>query len=130
VELKCSIRLSGDRLDPREVSAALGIAPTEAREKGDPTPTRHATRVGKQPTGVWILDAPAPMAATVEPALKWAVDTLASLPKPASTLPTVEHVDVILGVFGSGGNAGIEVSPNLLAAISANGAGLFVDVYT
>jgi hypothetical protein len=52
---RVSVHLSGDRVDPDAVTAALGVTPTKAWRKGDRVPSKRGGKILRW-TGMWSLE--------------------------------------------------------------------------
>lgn len=70
-----AIRIFGEIVTAREITERLGIAPTEAHEKGEQIRTRSA-RAATWTTAVWLLDSGLPTTSPIESHVEALLDKL------------------------------------------------------
>jgi hypothetical protein len=128
-----TFRVSGDALDPDEVGAVLGLAPTRAFAKGQEVAIDHkAKTTRRQPTGIWLLTTQERVASTsLERHL---VHLLEAVEPAAPALARLRAqrglaVDVFCFWESATGHGGPELSASTLARIAALDAGLGIDFY-
>jgi hypothetical protein len=123
-----TFRLFGDSLDPKAVSAQLGVEPSYAHAKGDLVPSRQA-RIHRRSVGTWQLASAAGDGATLEAHLSDLLDRL-----PADGVRSVTAVgyqaDFFCGLFLDVSNEGLILTPETLGRIASLGATLGLDIYS
>jgi hypothetical protein len=112
-------------LEPDEVSARLGVAPTRAHRRGE------SRRPGSPalPTGGWFLRREALPPSLPSDAI---VELLAGLPADGSfwsALRSDYKVQIRVAVHTDGWNRGFSLSPTALARIAATGIEVDLDLY-
>ena len=126
-----ALHVSGEALQPAEVTRLFGVEPSESETRG--VPLRHADgRTIRTPTaGRWTLGVPASLADAFN--FNEVVDAvLAKLPKDAAiwravgALGTI-HVSVSLALDESNGEMWLE--PQLLSFLGERGVGVHVEIY-
>ena len=120
------LRLSGDDLDPDEITALLGAAPSLARRRGDP---RGGRRGGTSPCGQWHLEAEA---TEPEDLPAQVAGLLASLTPELATWQALSaryRIDLFCGWFMQDSNEGSDLPPATLLALAERGITLGLDIY-
>lgn len=125
--VRASLRVFGDTLEPEEVSALLGHAPTRAHRKGD--------KVGPggrsiEPTGAWILDSRISEKAEVEDHIESILALLTSDHDEWARLTDRFSASVLCSVFLDQYNEGFELSPRICRSLAARGLVVAFDVYS
>lgn len=126
--VKVSFRLSGDDLDPTEVSRLLGVEPTRAHAQGD-THSNSQGRVYYRRFGLWLLRGSDDGEASLEEGLIGMLDRL----PPDAIVALVERgykADFFCGLFLDHFNEGVVLSPSTLGRIARLGAELDLDIYS
>ncbi|MEM8850678.1 MAG: DUF4279 domain-containing protein [Pseudomonadota bacterium] len=136
-ETAAALRVSGDDLDPDEVTEILGHKPDWSYRKGETRVSRRTGEVirdadGRQPvwrTGVWGLRVerrhPADLEAQIWELLRLVSDDITVWDK----LNDKYSIDVFCGWFMHRSNDGLSVTPPLLHALGERGVTLDLDVY-
>jgi hypothetical protein len=127
--LRAALRVLGDSLDPEDVTALLGIAPSRAHRRGDLL--RHGTREVPARTGSWVYSR------GFEHTEEWNLDSaitalLADLPDdPAiwDRLTNEYRADVFCGLFMGAQNQQAELRPATLARLTERQLSLALDIY-
>jgi hypothetical protein len=126
-----ALHVSGETLQPQEVTKLFGVEPSESETQG--VPLRHAdgTTIRTPSSGRWTLGVPASMADAFN--FNEVVDAvLEKLPKDAAiwravgALGTV-HVSVSLALDESNGEMWLE--PQLLSFLGERGVGVHIEMY-
>jgi Domain of unknown function (DUF4279) len=121
-----SVRFFGDDLDPDEVSALLGCAPSNHYRKGDLiSPGREYRRRH----GAWILAAGDREPEAIDEQLSSIFAKLTQDVEVWKTLVSRFDADVFCGLFMTESNEGFSLSPTTLEALAARGLGIGFDVY-
>ena len=120
--------MSGDDLDPNEVTEALGRAPTFAAKRGELRKSGQSTI--RQPTGVWLFQ----LGDSKEWVLADAIRTLLkTLPPPTDVWAQLARrfeLRISAGLFLEQWNRGCELSSELVAELAARHLGLDLDIYS
>jgi hypothetical protein len=127
--VKVSFRLSGDDLDPSEVSRLLGVEPSLVYARGDTYSPGTAGRAYTRHFGMWSLKSDVEEGAELETHL---VSPLDRLP-PEALLLLVQRgyrTDFFCGLFLDHHNEGVGLSPATLGRIARLGAKLELDIYS
>jgi Domain of unknown function (DUF4279) len=124
-----SLHITGDGLDPSEVSELLGGAPSHAYRKGDDIrmspdrPERLARR------GLWKREAaptePEDLNVQVIEVLQGLTSDLARWARVSNRFRAV----IFCGWFMKDGNEGAEIAPSTLRLLGERGIGLALDIY-
>jgi len=126
-QLTACFRLFGDDLDPRHVTAELGLGPSYQHYKG----TLRGPRTQKPwPEGLWSLDSGLPESATLEAHLGALLDKLEA--KRSFINRYLQHgwkADLFVGYFSDSGQGGLALSASMLKRLGAFGVALDVDLY-
>ena len=123
---KVKLMVFGFDAEPAEITAVLGVEPTNAWLKGDAV---TSTALNGQPSNGWAKLSPAdPDRTTCEEGVR---ALLSSLPGPETfrALPAGCDVQVTCTLFGYTERPYVYLPRDLLAALAAIGASLDVDVY-
>ncbi len=121
-----TLRLFGDDLDPDEVSRKLGGQPTLARRKGDVIPD-ETKRVAE--TGSWLLSSERQSKNTLESQIEALFNRLTADVAVWRDLAGRYHADLFCGLWSEAWNRGLELSPEVVAAIGERGLRLGLDIY-
>lgn len=125
--VRVSLRLSGDDLDPAEVTEKLGCRPTEARRRGEILPDARYHRVAR--TGSWRLEGTDEPSIQVEKQVTNLLERLTGDPAVWRDLSGRFSVDVFCGVFLEAFNRGFVLSPTLLRQLADRGLEIGFDIY-
>ncbi|MGQ3210372.1 DUF4279 domain-containing protein [Shinella sp.] len=123
------LRFSGDDLDPEEVSRILGTQPTKGVKKGG----THATPKGKEivaRTGMWTLSTPDESPSDLDKQVAALFSVLDGDLDACRALAVRFHGNIFAGLFLSGFNEGLSLSPAKMRAIGARGLILDLDIYS
>jgi hypothetical protein len=126
-----ALHVSGETLQPGEVTRLFGVEPSESETRG--VPVRHAdgTVIRTPSTGRWTVGVPASLADAFN--LNEVVEAvLAKLPKDATIWRAVGalgtlHVSVSLALDDSNGEMWLD--PQLLSFLGERGVGMHVEIY-
>lgn len=130
---RASFRLVGDALDPDEVSAELGLAPTWTAAKDQEIPVGRQGRTSRrQSTGVWLLASEDHVDSTaVERHLVHLLDAVEPASAAVDALRRRQELRADFFCYwpSATGHGGPEVSPGTLRRIAALDAALGFDFY-
>lgn len=127
--VRTSLRISGDDLDPDDITNQLGVRPTLAQKKGDEIVDTGQQRVAD--TGVWLLAGKQSAHGTLEQEITAILDLLTDDLRVWHSLTRRFKVDCFCGVFfeqeSSGG--GFSLSPSLMKALVERNISIGFDLY-
>ncbi len=117
-----SLRIFGERLDPEDVTAALGCPPTQAYRKGDRVGPRTPNPRNK---GMWLYRC---STGTLDAQLR---AVLGILPEQSTweCLVAGQTADVYCTAEMDGDVGGLFIDANLLTELGRRGIGLNVEIY-
>jgi uncharacterized protein DUF4279 len=128
-KVTASVVISGDALDPDEITRVLGIEPFFAARKGEQRRSRSGTRTISQRTGVWWVQ----VADTRERVLGDAIDgLLARLPADLEVWASLAEkytLRLSCGLHLEDWNRGCELPPEVLKKIVDRRLTLDFDIY-
>jgi hypothetical protein len=119
--------LSGTALQPEDVTARLGIAPSHSHQIGDP----HGSRGLLYPNSIWILSSRNHATSTdLEEHIAWILDQIEPRQEAfmaiRGALPTA---DVFCMAVSRYSHSGLEFSPRLMGRLATLGLALGLDIY-
>jgi len=126
-----ALHVSGEALQPTEVTRLFGIEPSESETRGVPLRHPDGTVIRTPSAGRWTLGVPASLADAFN--FNEVVEAvLGKLPKDAAIWRSVGalgtlHISVILPLDDSNGEMWLE--PQLLSFLGERGVGLHVEIY-
>jgi hypothetical protein len=125
-----TLRISGEDLDPDEISTLLGCPPTTSERKGDVRTSKTTGLSRTVKLGGWQLHA-----ADREPEdLDGQIAELLAKLTPSleiwHSIAERYHVDLFCGFFMRETNEGVEISPTSLAALGQRKIILGLDIYS
>ena len=127
-ESRVTLRFFSEELDPAELTAVLGMQPTDCYKKGQ----TRVLSTGKEliyKRGIWRLEVPDRKPADLEAQI---AEVLGYLPQDLEVwrhLACVHEIDLFCGVFMDEGNKGFSLSPPSLALLSERSIKIDFDVY-
>ncbi|MCR9216944.1 MAG: DUF4279 domain-containing protein [bacterium] len=125
-KIKVSLRICGADLDLDEISEVLGSAPSRSHRVGDPK-GKHVQ--GSYSSSGWFLhsrlDGSSDLEAHIRDILGRLSDNVADWQKVSKHSP-----DLFCGLFLSGLNQGVGLTPETLAMIACRGIELSLDIYS
>ena len=126
-ELRLSVRITGDLLDPDGVTRTLGVEPTFAARKGEVREASGAQVI--QRTGVWYVDLAESSEWVLDDAITTLLERLPSDPSVWRDLAATHSIDLLCGAFLLGWNRSFVLSPETLTALADRHMALSVDIY-
>jgi hypothetical protein len=121
---RVSLSISGEDLDPDELSGWLGQRPDVAHRKGQPR-----TRTSVHAEGLWSIEKIGSAADQVEGLLTELVGRVTAAPDTWTRVNDRYRVSADVGVFVAGYNGDLTLSPRLVQRIASLGASLWIDMY-
>ena len=122
------LRIIGDDLVPTDVSRLLNCNPTSAQKKGDVI----VGKSGLQRTarnGMWSLQSEDQQPENLDGQIEDILGKLTADMEVWQTLARRFRLDLFCGLFMSGGNEGLSISPTALLSLGQRGILLGLDVY-
>lgn len=123
-----SIGFYGDDLDPAELTTRLGAPPTRSFQQGDNL-ARQTGVVRPARRGAWILEAQAAESDDLGSQISSALGGLTADLSVWTNLAGRYEARVFCGLFMEATNEGLRLKPETLAAVSARGLYLDLDLY-
>ena len=124
---RATLRVSGDDLQPEEVTALLGAQPTMATTRGQANALDRGPRVWR--TGSWRLEAPDAAPANPDGQIAEILDELTPDLDVWRSLAARFRVDIFCGWFMGEDNEGVSLAPDTLRALGERGIRLDIDLY-
>ena len=110
-ETFASLCLYGDALVPAQITAALGVAPSDAAPKGERA-TSSSGKTRTAPTGRWILASQGQVDSTnTEEHVAWLLDRIEATGIVPLTLPGVSRVRIVCYWASATGTGGLALLP-------------------
>jgi hypothetical protein len=128
-ESRACLRLFGDDLDPDEISAILGSAPTKSERKGDVIRNQTTGQSRTVKSGGWRLEAPDARPEDIDGQVERILSRLTSDLEKWRALTLKYQADIFCGLFMREENEGIELSPETLRALGQRGISIGFDIY-
>lgn len=122
-----SVRLTGDRLDPDEITTLLRCEPVFAIRKGDERVTGAFVR--KALTGVWSFELRDDKTRDFSAQVRSTLDRLSDNFDVWRRLSTQFRIELFVGVFLSDVNQGFCLSPEIVHELSVRNLQVGFDVY-
>ena len=124
---EATLRFFGEDVVPEEITALLGVAPTESCRKGDDI-SRRAGVVRLAKRGSWRLHAERREPENLEAQI---VELLEQLPSDSGIWASLSRYkpDVFCGIFMESFNDGLPLSAKVLLALGERGISLDFDIY-
>ncbi len=125
-----SLTISGDVLDPTEVTALLSCEPTRIEKKGEIKSPKNARKVYYARAGLWILQSQLPDTSDLEAKI---VDVLDKTTKDLVIWTAINQrftTQVFCGLFINSMNEGFELSTELLNQLGKRNLKIGFDIYS
>jgi hypothetical protein len=124
-----TLRISGDDLDPAEITRRLGCDPSSAQTKAKRLVGRNTGTVRIAPEGMWRLFAterePEDLDGQIDELLSKLTDDL----NVWASIAEKYELDLFCGLFMRGRNEGLSMSPKSLVALGLRQIELGLDIY-
>lgn len=127
-ETAVSLRFHGDELDPEKLSRELGGVPTTCARKGALQTMPNEREITAR-TGCWILSVPRERPGDVEKQIGAIFSALSNDRDAWKSLSARYGGNIFVGLFMSGQNEGLSLSPSILDAVASRGLRLDLDIY-
>ncbi|MBC2601860.1 DUF4279 domain-containing protein [Puniceicoccus vermicola] len=125
-----SLRIFGESVDPKEITALLGHEPTKGRTKGEKWIGPKSGRQYEAKKGSWSLSAPDSSEADIDSQVEWILSRLTKDLGVWKKITGEYDVDLFSGLFLEAMNRGISISPTTMKEISSRGIELGFDIYS
>lgn len=125
-----TLRIGGDDLIPDEITALLGVSPTDAHVKGQELVGRKTGRVRIAKSGMWRLEASDREPEDMEGQIREILDQTSGDLGVWQRIGKKYQVDLFCGLFLGGSNEGLTLSPQSLRALGERGIELGLDIYS
>lgn len=122
------LRITGDDLDPDEVTRMLNCAPSEASRKGELRLNRGRRPVNAR-SGIWLLKSPLESSQPLESHIGAILDQLAEDSDVWKSLRDRFDMDIDIGLFLGNDNEEFWLSPDIVKLLGDRGIGVDVDIY-
>lgn len=124
-----TLRITGDGLVPDEVTRLLGCSPTSAQTKGQVLVGRNTGTSTIARAGMWRLKSLPREPEDIDGHIAEILGKLSGDLDVWKEMTRQYKIDLFCGLFMSGGNEGLTISPQSLAALGARGIELALDIY-
>jgi Domain of unknown function (DUF4279) len=126
---RAALRVMSEILDPDEVTARVGIDPTEAHARGTPK-SRRDPRSARRRSSIWLLESGLPRTAS----LREHLDSLSRSIRPHlrkfTSLTGEATIDFFIGLNLDPGQSSFEIDDSFLQMCGVLHAKLIFDLYT
>ena len=124
-----SLRITGEDLDPEEISSMLGQSSDYAQKKGDEIMGRNTGLVRVAKFGMWQLAAPGSEPGDLDSQISHILGKLTDDLSVWNQLAVKYDIDIFCGLFMEKENEGLCISPESLASLGERGIELGLDIY-
>lgn len=125
-EVNVTLALYSEKLEPQEISRALGVEPTRAHRRGEhPRPNSPPA-----PSGAWLLTARGRDAEPAQAVIDRLLKQLPEDPAVWRDLRMRHDIQVRFGLHMTGWNKGFSISLKQVAHIAELGASMEFDIYS
>gem|GEM_PF-1168590 len=125
-EVRVSLRVYGEFLDPKLLTDGFGVTPSREYRRGDVISPRRIDAL--RPNGMWLLDSPLPPQASIDEQIQGILVQLPDSIGLWERLTDNYNRDLFCGVFVSQQISGISVSSRTLATIASRQLDLHIDL--
>jgi len=127
-ESSATLRISGDDLDPDEITKLLEFPPTVARRKGDVRLGKRSMNEYTARTGQWHLETPRGEG-DLDNHIRWILDALCSDLEVWGSIGKKYEIDLFCGLFLHEWNQGTGICSELMLGLGERGIDLSLDIY-
>jgi hypothetical protein len=125
-----ALRISGDDLDPTEITKALGCEPTRGQRKGDVLTGKKTGISRTVKFGMWLLQANDREPEDLNGQIAELLDRLNPSLDVWASIALRYRMDLFCGLFMHESNEGAAISAASLAALGQRGIELSLDIYS
>ena len=129
-ESYATLRISGDNLNPEEITELLGCQPSHAHIKGEQTIDKKTNRIYTAKTGMWRVTAISRQPADFDAQIDEILQKLSSDLTVWAAIGQRFEIDLFCGLFMAESNEGISLSLASLKALAERGVEFDLDIYT
>jgi len=124
-----TLRISGDDLDPDQITQLLACAPTAAQRKGEQMvgPNGQVGTIARR--GMWRLRAVERQPEDLDGQITELLSKTTADLEIWKTIATSYKVDLFCGIFLQGSNEGLSIAPTSLTALALRQIELGLDIY-
>jgi hypothetical protein len=123
---RAALRISGETLRPDQISALLGLEPSQSGVKGERFSTRHSA---VRRTSFWLLKSPLNDDLPLAEHLEWLLELIEPKLDLIGSLAEKWRVDFFCGFSSENGQGGVTFEPSLLRRLAHLGIPLVLDLY-
>jgi hypothetical protein len=124
-----ALRVGGDELEPDEITALLGCAPTRSHRKGDVTVGKSTGKKHLKKSGMWSLAANKTNKDDLDKKILALLDQVTDDLHIWRNINNRFSVDIFSGLFMDQSNEGLAISASTLAMLGERGMKLQFDIY-
>ena len=124
-----TLRIMGENLIPAEITNLLGCEPTHEQTKGQVFTSKSSGSKRTAKAGIWRLQAKETTPENLDVQIEEIFNKLSSDLDVWESLKTEYDIDLFCGIFMSGSNEGMEISPSSLKLLGERGIKLGLDIY-
>jgi len=124
-----TLRVIGDDLDPTEITALLGCEPTSKQIKGETIIGKSTDLARTASFGRWSLKAAAREPEDLDGQITELLSNTTSDLKIWKSIADRYRLELFCGIFLSGSNEGLSISPSALASLGLRHIELGLDIY-
>lgn len=126
---KATLRVTGDDLDPEEISRQFGCKPTTAQRKGEAVVGHNTGRTRIAMFGMWRLQATPREPEDIDGQISEILGQLSDDLEVWRTIGQRYKVDLFCGLFMKSGNEGLSLSSSSLHALGVRQIEIGFDIY-
>jgi hypothetical protein len=124
-----TLRISGDHLQPAEITRLLGCDPSATQAKGEQIIGRKTGLARTASTGMWRLVASKREPEDLDGQIAELLSKLTDDPDVWASIARTYQLDLFCGLFMGGSNEGLSISPESMAALGLRHIELGLDIY-
>lgn len=125
-----TLRISGDDLDPDEISNMLGCTPTASQRKGDVFTSQASGRSRTARFGLWRLEASDREPENFDAQIEELLGKLSAAIDVWRSIGGRYKMDLFCGLFMRDSNEGAQISATSLVALGERGIDVSLDIYS
>src|SRR5438552_1140394 len=125
-----ALRVTGDSLDPEEITTLLGCQPTTSYRKGDAVEGSKTGRAYIKKLGTWVLEVSDRTPENLEGQISELLGGLTNDLLVWSRLKNSFEIDLYCGLFMKTSNNGTTISADVLRRLGERGIELSIEIYS